>query len=338
MGEPCRCQAKRTNRNPQTRYAFVMKEITIESSSRLSLRAKVLRHGTRFLLRPVLSGSMTPKQQRKRLTFITNLMKFLAPRGTLVSQQTLGGVSTEWIENIHSGVQGYMLYLHGGAYVIGSPQSHRGLTSHLAKECGLRVAAIDYRLAPEHAFPAAVDDALAAYRGLLDMGVEARDIIIAGDSAGGGLTLACALAARDAGLPLPAALVVLSPWTDLTGAGESMRSNANTEVMLSLKGTENYAKLYLQGTDPRTPLASPLFADLKGLPPTLIQVADVEVLYNDATRYAEASKKAGVETELQVSANLWHVWQLYAGQMPEADDAIWRIAHFVGMHLGQSKS
>lgn len=312
-----------------------MKEITIESSSKVSLRASVLRRATRFLLKPVLSGTLTPEQQRKRLGFITNLMKFLAPRGTLVSQQTLGGVSTEWVENIHSGVQGYMLYLHGGAYVIGSPQSHRNLVAHLAKRCCVRVAAIDYRLAPEHPFPAAVDDALAAYRGLLDMGVAAQDIVIAGDSAGGGLTLACALAIRESGLPLPSSLVVLSPWTDLTNASESMRSNAETEVMLSLAGTTNYAKQYLQGTDPRTPLASPLFADLKGLPPTLIQVADIEVLYNDATRYAEASKKAGVETVLQVSPKLWHVWQLYAGQMPEADDAIWNISHFVGTHLGQ---
>lgn len=312
-----------------------MKEITIESSSKVSLRASVLRRGTRFLLRPVLSGTMTPVQQRKRLTFITNLMKFLAPRGTLVSQQTLGGVPTEWVENIHSGVQGYMLYLHGGAYVIGSPQSHRNLTANLAKRCCLRVAAIDYRLAPEHPFPGAVNDAVAAYRGLLELGVEAQDIVIAGDSAGGGLTLACALAIRDAGLPMPSSLVVLSPWADLSNASESMRSNADTEVMLSLAGTNNYAKLYLNGADPRTPLASPLYADLAGLPPTLIQVADIEVLYNDATRYAEASKRAGVETVLQVSPNLWHVWQLYAGQMPEADAAIWRISHFVGEHLGK---
>lgn len=312
-----------------------MKEITIESPAKVSLRASLLRRATRFLLQPVLSGTLSPERQRKRLGFITNLMKFLAPRGTLVSQQMLGGVPTEWVENIHSGVQGYMLFLHGGAYAIGSPQSHRNLTAHLAKRCSLRVAAIDYRLAPEHPFPAAVDDALAAYRGLLDMGIEAQDIVIAGDSAGGGLTLACALAARDAGLPLPSALITLSPWADLTNSGESMRSNADTEVMLSLAGTNNYARLYLQDTDPRTPLASPLFANLAGLPPTLIQVADIEVLYNDATRYAEASRRAGVQTVLQVSPNLWHVWQLYAGQMPEADDAIWRISHFIGMYLGQ---
>ncbi len=315
-----------------------MKEITIETPSKVSLRASVLRRATRFLLRPVLSGTMTPEQQRKRLGFITKLMKLITPRGTLISQQTLGGVPMEWVENIHSGVQGYMLFLHGGAYAIGSPQSHRNLTAHLAKHCSLRVAAIDYRLAPEHAFPAAVDDALAAYRGLLEMGIEAQDIVIAGDSAGGGLTLACALAARDAGLPLPSALVVLSPWTDLTNSGESMRSNADTEVMLSLAGTNNYAKLYLRGADLRTPLASPLYADLSGLPPTLIQVADIEVLYNDSTRYAEASRRAGVETVLQVSPNLWHVWQLYAGQMPEADDAIWRISHFIGTHLGRKNT
>lgn len=315
-----------------------MKEITIESSSSVSLRARLLRHATRFLLQPVLSGSLSPEQQRARLTFITRLMKYLAPRGTLATQETLGGVPMEWVENVNSGVQGYMLYLHGGAYVIGSPQSHRNLTAHLAKHCSLRVAALDYRLAPEHAFPAAVDDALAAYRGMLDMGIEAQDIVIAGDSAGGGLTLACALAIREAGLELPAALVCLSPWTDLTNVSESMRSNAASEVMLSLNGIQNYTQQYLQGADPRTPFASPLHANLAGLPPTLIQVADIEVLYNDSTRYAEASKKAGVETVLEVSPNLWHVWQLYAGQMPEADDAIWRISHFVSTHLGQKNT
>ncbi|MES2488324.1 MAG: alpha/beta hydrolase [Pseudomonadota bacterium] len=315
-----------------------MKEIIIEAPTRPSLRARFLRHGTRFLLQPVLSGSLSPERQRARLTLITRLMKFLAPRGTLATQETLGGVPMEWVENIHSGVQGYMLYLHGGAYVIGSPQSHRNLTAHLAKHCALRVAVIDYRLAPEHAFPAAVDDALAAYRGMLDMGIEAQDVIIAGDSAGGGLTLACALAAREAGLPLPAALVCMSPWTDLTNVSESMQKNAATEVMLSYNGIQTYTQQYLQGADPRTPFASPLHADLKGLPPTLIQVADIEVLYNDSTRYAEASKKAGVETVLQVSPDLWHVWQLYAGQMPEADDAIWHIAQFIGVHLGQSRS
>ena len=313
-----------------------MKEITIESSARLSMRARFLRHGTRFLLRPVLSGTLSPQQQRKRMKLITGLMKLLAPKGTLVSQQPLGGVPAEWLENIHSGVQGYMLYLHGGAYVIGSPESHRNLTAHLAKACGLRVASLDYRLAPEHPFPAAVDDALAAYRGLLEMGVEARDIVIAGDSAGGGLTLACALAAREAGLPLPAALVCLSPWTDASNEGKSVHGNADTEVMLSFNAMNVYARQYVQSGDLRTPLASPLYADLKGLPPTLIQVADIEVLYDDAIRYAEASKKAGVDTTLQVSKDLWHVWQLYAGQMPEADQAVARIAHFVNQHLGKA--
>ncbi len=315
-----------------------MQEITKLNTTPLSLRAWLLYRITRFLLRPIFSGMMSPEKQRKRLTFIAKLTQFLAPRGTSVSQKILGGVPTEWVENIHRGVKGHMLFLHGGGYVVGSPLSHRNLTANIAKAAAMRVAAIDYRLGPEHAFPAAVDDALVAYRGLLDSGVAAQDIIIAGDSAGGGLTLACALAARDAGLPLPAALVCMSPWTDLTNSSESMRTNAKTEVMLSHVSTENYAKHYLQGADPRSPLASPLFANLAGLPPTLIQVTDIEVFYNNATLYTEASMRAGVETVLQVSPNLWHVWQLYAGQMPEADDAIDRIASFIGMHLGTSRS
>jgi acetyl esterase/lipase len=313
-----------------------MNKTAPEKAQRHSLRARLLRHGTRLLLRPILSGVLSPPQQRKRLTRITDLMQLLVPRCTLISQQPLGGVPAEWIENLHSGVQGYMLYLHGGAYTIGSPQSHRNLTAHLAKRCALRIAAIDYRLAPEHPFPAAVDDALAAYRGLLDLGVAPQDILIAGDSAGGGLTLACALAIRDARLPQPAGLICLSPWTDLTNSGDSMRSNAETEVMLSLSGVDGYTKGYLQGADPRTPLASPLFADLAGLPPILVQAADAEILYNDATRFVDAAKRAGVAVELQTAPGLWHVWQLYAGQMPEADDALGSIAQFVGAHLGKT--
>lgn len=313
-----------------------MKNIPAEKPPRHSLRARVLRHATRLLLRPVLSGALPPQRQRTRLKSITHLMQFLVPRGTLVSQQPLGGVPTEWVENLHSGVQGYLLYLHGGAYSIGTPQSHRNLTAHLARRCALRVAVPDYRLAPEHAFPAAVDDALAAYRALLEMGVASQDILIAGDSAGGGLTLACALAIRDARLPQPAGLICLSPWTDLTNSGDSMKSNAGSEVMLSLSGINGYTNDYLQGADPRAPLASPLFADLTGLPPTLVQVTDAEILYNDATRFVAAAKRAGVAAELQVAPDLWHVWQLYAGQMPEADDALRLIAAFVAKRLGHT--
>lgn len=306
------------------------------ASVRLSLRARLLRKITGLLLQPILSGKLAPTVQRAKLARIGKLMQLLLPRGTLVSQQSLGGVPTEWVENLQHPVQGYLLYLHGGAYSIGSPQSHRNLTAHLARRCGLRVAVPDYRLAPEHPFPAAVDDALAAYRGLLDLGVAAQDILIAGDSAGGGLTLACALAIREAKLPLPAGLICLSPWTDLTNSGDSIHGNAASEVILSPAGFEIYTADYLAGADPRTPLASPLHANLAGLPPLLIQVADIEMLYSDATRLAEAAKRAGVATELQVYPGLWHVWQLYAGQMPEADDAVFCIAHFVAARLSQA--
>jgi monoterpene epsilon-lactone hydrolase len=313
-----------------------MKNTTAEKPPRQSLRARVLRHATRLLLRPILSGDDAAPQQRARLNRVAKLTQLLLPRGTLISQQTLGGVPAEWVESLRSGVQGYLLYLHGGAYAIGSPQVYRNLAAQLARRCAMRVITIDYRLAPEHPFPAARDDALAAYRGLLDLGVAPQDIIIAGDSAGGGLTLACALAIREAGLPLPAGLICLSPWTDLTGSGDSMSRNAGTEVILSPAKIAVYASWYLNGADPRSPQASPLFADLKGLPPLLIQVADIEILFDDATRLAAAAKRAGVDTKLQVSPGLWHVWQLYAGQLPEADDALRRIAHFVSAHLGKS--
>jgi acetyl esterase/lipase len=255
------------------------------------------------------------------------------PSGIRFTQRPLGGVPTEWSENMRAETQGYLLFFHGGAYVVGSPATHRNLTAHLAKRCGLRVASVDYRLAPEHPFPAATDDALAAYRGLLEQGIPSGRILIGGDSAGGGLTLACALAIRDAGLPLPAGLICISPWTDLGLSGESMTRQRDTEVMLTPQLLADAAALYLGKTSLQHPLASPLFAKLKGLPPILIQVTDAEVLYSDSTRFSKAAAREGVEITLQVAQGLWHDWQLYAGQMPEADLALHHIKQFCDERL-----
>jgi acetyl esterase/lipase len=229
-----------------------------------------------------------------------------------------------------------MLFLHGGAYVIGSPASHCNLTAHLARSCALRLAVPDYRLAPEHPFPAALDDALAAYKGLLELGVAPQDIILSGDSAGGGLALACAVSIRDAGLPLPAALVLVSPWADLGLAGTSIEGNKDSEIILTHKALADSAQMYLAGKNARTPLASPLFANLAGLPPLLIQVTDAEMLYDDSVRLAEAASAAGVSVELDAAPRLWHDWQIFAGQLPEADYALARIARFVSAKLGHS--
>jgi epsilon-lactone hydrolase len=225
--------------------------------------------------------------------------------------------------------QSCIVYLHGGAYVSGSPRSYRRLTSHLARAAGCQIIAVDYRLAPEHPYPATLDDSLAVYRGLLAEGRDAARLFIAGDSAGGGLTLATAVSLRDAGLPLLAGLLCIAPWTDLTGSGESMRTRNHRERMMTPSGMAIDARNYA-GTESLThPLISPIFADLAGLPPLMIQVGDDEVLLDDSTRIADAASRHDISVSLHVWPHLWHVWHLYAGLFPEATAAIQEMADFV---------
>ncbi|HTO55971.1 MAG TPA: alpha/beta hydrolase fold domain-containing protein, partial [Myxococcota bacterium] len=193
---------------------------------------------------------------------------------------------------------------------------------------------IDYRLGPEHRFPAAVDDAVAAYRFLLDSGYSPAHLAIAGDSAGGGLTMATLVALRDARLPLPATGVGLSPWVDLTGDSATMTSKADVDPMVQRAPLLTLAGHYLGKTDPRTPLASPLFADLKGLPPLLIQVGESETLLDDSKSFSERARKAGVEVELEVWPEMIHVWQAFAALLPEGREAIARIGAHLRKRLG----
>jgi monoterpene epsilon-lactone hydrolase len=246
-----------------------------------------------------------------------------------------GGVRAEWICAPESRDDRAMLYLHGGCYSSGSVETHRDLMTRLALAASMRVLGLNYRLAPEDPFPAAVDDASAAYRWLLDMGIAPARIAIAGDSAGGGLALATTIATRDAGLPLAGALVCLSPWVDLGLSGASMDAKAGDDPIVSREMLRGWAKLYLGDHDARTPLASPLYADLHGLPPLLIQVGASEVLLDDATRLAERASTAGVETTLEVWPEMIHVWQTFAAILPEGRRAIARIGEFVRTHLGE---
>jgi phosphinothricin tripeptide acetyl hydrolase len=256
------------------------------------------------------------------------------PEGVTGTPVTAGGVPAEWIDPPGGATDRVVLYLHGGGYVAGSIDSHRNLTGHLARAMGCRVLALHYRLAPEHPFPAAVHDALAAYRWLLDGGLAAQHLMVAGDSAGGGLTLALLLAARDAGLAMPALAVPMSPLTDLEGLGESMTTRADADPMVSKGHLEQMATMYLAGADPRTPLAAPLHAELSGLPPLLIQVGDAEVLLDDSTRFADKARAAGVDVTLEVWPEMVHVFQASAGFVPESDQAIARIAEFARPRLG----
>ncbi len=243
-----------------------------------------------------------------------------------------GGVEAEWICAPNAAADRAVLYLHGGGYVLGSINTHRDLMSRVSRAAGARVLGLNYRLAPEHPFPAAVDDAVAAYRWMLGQGLKPGRIAVAGDSAGGGLTVATLLAIRDAKLPTPGAGVCMSPWVDLEGIGESMQTRAKVDPVVQREGLLGMAAAYLAGKNPRTPLAAPLYAELKGLPPLLIQVGNDETLLDDSNRLAEKAKADGVSVKLEVWPEMIHVWQLFASFLPEGQDAVEVIGKYVAEH------
>lgn len=231
-----------------------------------------------------------------------------------------------------------ILYLHGGGYYFCSPRSHRAIAFGLATRVNASVFSLDYRLAPEHRFPAALDDSVAAYRRLLGDGVPGQSITIAGDSAGGGLALATLLALRDAGDPLPAAAVLFSPWTDLTCSGESMRTNDGRDPMYHASIFPRVAAQYLGSADARNPYASPVFGEFEGLPPLLIQVGDTELLLDDSTRIATKARAAGVHVELDIWRNVPHIFQIWTPFMPEARDALAHAAAFIDGAISASRT
>ena len=251
-----------------------------------------------------------------------------APKDVEYRAATVGGIAGEWV--VRPGLAGdapVLLYLHGGGYFACSPRTHRPITGSFAR-AGLRVFVPDYRLAPEHPYPAAVEDAQAAWAGLLGEGYPAGSISVGGDSAGGGLALALMLALRDESHALPAAGVLFSPWTDLAATGSTIRTNARREAMFDVDSSQDGAAFYLGGRDPCTPGISPLYADLHGLPPLLIHVGDREVLRDDATRVAAKARAAGVSVEERVWPVVPHVWQM-ALFVPEARESLIRAAEFV---------
>jgi len=222
-----------------------------------------------------------------------------------------------------------ILYLHGGGYCLGSILTHRDFAQRLSTACGARVLLIDYRRAPEHPFPAALEDALTAYRWLLAEGVDPSRMSIIGDSAGGGLAVATLLALRDAGERLPETAVLLSPWLDLALTGESLVTKEAEDIVLTTAQLQEFSELYVGNSDAQNPLISPLFADLVGLPPILIQVGSAEILLDDAIRFAPKAKAANIEVVLDIWGEMIHVWQGFAGIMPEAKQAIMKIGAFV---------
>ena len=243
-----------------------------------------------------------------------------------------GGVPAEWIVAPGAAADRAILYLHGGGYVLGSIHSHRDMCERLSRAAQARVLALDYRLAPEHPFPAPVEDATAAYRWLIKQGFKPKKMAIAGDSAGGGLTFATLLALKKAGDPMPACATPISPWVDLEGLGDSMTSRAEIDPMVQKALIEQMAKTYIGTGNLRDPLAAPLYGDLTGLPPLLIHVGSRETLCDDAVRIAEKAKKAGVPVELDIVEGQIHVWHIFANRLDEGEQAIQKLGAFIRKH------
>jgi monoterpene epsilon-lactone hydrolase len=292
----------------------------------MSLRAELLRLGVRWFIKR-RGPYKTIEEARQRMNAAAAWVP-RAPKGTVTVTVDAGGVPADRIGTRASQPDRNVLYLHGGGYVTGSPSHYRHFTWRIAAATRATVLAIDYRLAPERPFPAALDDAVAAYRWLLDNGANPRRTMFIGDSAGGGLALAALLKVRDDDMPLPAAVVALSPWTDLALTRASLSLNARADPMLNVEDTRLFAACYLAGADPRSPHASPLYGDPAGLPPTLIHVGSDEILLDDSVRMADRLRAGGRHVEFEIWPRMPHVWHLFAPVLPEARQAIARIGAF----------
>ena len=280
------------------------------------------------------AGGVRPSVANRRAGMDALYSSFGSTPGVSSDKVDAAGVPAESVSAPGAGTDRAVLYLHGGGYNAGSPTSHRELAGRLSAATGARVLVLDYRLAPEHPYPAAVEDATAAYRWLLEQGVDPARTAIGGDSAGGGLTVAAMVALRDAGDPLPAAGVCISPWVDLEMSGESMTTRAKWDLMVGREGLLDSATKYLAGADARAPLASPIYSDLRGLPPLLIQVGTSETLYDDSTRLDERARAAGVASTLQVWEEMVHAWHLFAPILPEGQQAIEAVGEFLKERWG----
>ncbi|HEY5106104.1 MAG TPA: alpha/beta hydrolase [Caulobacteraceae bacterium] len=249
------------------------------------------------------------------------------PDGVTLTPLTLGGVPAERITPAGADPTRTIFYLHGGGYCLGGMDSHRTMVVKMALAAGATAFNVDYRLAPEHPFPAAVEDAVAAWRALLAMGRDPARTVIAGDSAGGGLAVACSVAARDARLPMPAGLHLISPWANMQNAGQAYLAKVDTDFLNSQKLVDDFRAAYLGRGDPKTPLASPVFANLAGLPPILIQVGSEEVLMSDSIQLAEAAGLARVDVTVRIWPDMVHIWpffaQLSAGAPAIAESSAW---------------
>jgi monoterpene epsilon-lactone hydrolase len=295
----------------------------------VSLRAELVRFALRRWMKHGGHFGRTVPQTRRHMVSAERFVP-PPPRGFETVAVDAGGVpATSRVAPGYRRLDRHILFLHGGGFAGGSPRLYRNLTWRLAAAAGAALLCPDYRLAPEHPFPAALDDARASYGFLLAEGLDPRRIVLIGDSAGGGLVFSLMLRLRDEGVPLPGAAVALSPWTDLAMTGDSLRRNAAADPMIDPDRVLPLAAYYLAGTDPRTPYASPLYGDLAGLPPSLIQVGSDEVLRDDSVRLATRLRAAGVRVVLEIWPRMPHVWHAFAPLVPESRRAIARIGAFV---------
>ncbi|MCK2238703.1 MULTISPECIES: alpha/beta hydrolase [unclassified Crossiella] len=258
---------------------------------------------------------------------------FPAPDGVTFDAVDADGVAAEWATPADAVTGRHLIYLHGGAYLVGDPQGYRGLVGTIAQRLRARVLVPDYRLAPEAVFPAAVEDAVTAYRWLLAQGARPEHVVVAGDSAGGAMAISALVAARDQGLPLPAASIALSPWANLEHTGATMRTLDGIDPSVNRAGLRRAADLVLGNTPPNSPLASPVFADTRGLPPVLIQIGGHEVMLSDAIRLAAKLAEDAVPVRLDIAPRMGHVWHLLTGHLPAADKAIANAITFAQDHL-----
>jgi len=285
-----------------------------------------------IILRKVFKEKrLTIEENRARSARTSNLMHI--PRGVTVTDINTDGLHSKWISPKDTISGKVILHLHGGGYVTGGADSHLMMCIPMAQTLKTKILLPEYRLAPEHPFPAAVDDAVKVYRWILAQGYQPKDIIISGDSAGGGLSLAAVLSLRDAGDPLPAAVVCMSPWTDLTFMGKSHLSKAKADCVLLTDVLREWAACYIGAEKADHPFISPIYANFHNFPPLLIQVGSDEVLLDDALMLAEKAKSAGVAVTLKVWDELWHVWPALGDLLPESKKAFEEIGDFIDIHV-----
>lgn len=298
-----------------------------------SLQSSIFRWIMKLRRKEVFDFTTSIDQFRKKCEKGANLLGKL-PEGIEVSPVTIDGIYGEWIVPSQATPDKVILYTHGGGYVSGSCSDHRAIVARLVKGCEIRTLLFEYRLAPENPFPAALDDSVSAYRWLLAEGISPSNIMIVGESAGGGLCLATLLALRDQDIPLPAAAVAISPWTDLKCTGESYQTK-NKVSLAPLNSWTVFSKYYVGDNDPGLSWISPLYGDLHGLPPIFINAGEDDELIDDSTRFTEKAKAAGVDVKLRVGENMVHCYPFLPSFIPEARQAMDEICAFIKTHIGK---